>query len=53
MGVYLERNVQELYPEFPISSGLRSWEDYLPPLSPQLRKLADLHERSARAVGTS
>jgi polysaccharide pyruvyl transferase WcaK-like protein len=53
MGVFLERNVHELYPKFPISSGVRSWEDYLPPLSPQLRKLIETHESRTQAVGAN
>ena len=39
MGVYFEEHVQRRYPEFPIRSGILSWEDYLPPLSPCLREL--------------
>jgi polysaccharide pyruvyl transferase WcaK-like protein len=53
MGVFLERNVHELYPEFPTSSGLRSWEEYLPPLAPQLRKLVGTHESRIQAVGAN
>ena len=53
MGVFLERNVHELYPEFPISGGVRSWEEYLPPLSPQLCKLIELHEGRTQAVGAA
>jgi polysaccharide pyruvyl transferase WcaK-like protein len=53
MGVFLERNVHELYPEFPISSGLRSWEDYLPPLAPSLRALVEAHESRTQAVGAN
>ena len=53
MGVFLERNVHELYPEFPISSGLRSWEEYLPPLAPSLRRLVEAHESRPRAVGAN
>ena len=41
MGVYFEEHVQQRYPEFPIRSGLRSWEDYLPPLSPRLHQLVE------------
>jgi polysaccharide pyruvyl transferase WcaK-like protein len=41
MGVYFEQNVQQRYPEFPIRSGVYSWEDYLPPMSPGLRRLAE------------
>jgi len=32
--------VQRRYPEFPVRQGELSWEDYLPPLSPNLLKLA-------------
>jgi len=53
MGVYLEQNVHELYPEFPISGGLRNWDEYLPPLSPQLRKLIETHENRAQAVSAN
>jgi polysaccharide pyruvyl transferase WcaK-like protein len=41
MGVYFEEHVQRRYPEFPIRQGLQSWEDYLPPLSPNLRRLME------------
>ncbi len=41
MGVYFEEHVQRRYPEFPIRKGLQSWEDYLPPLSPNLRGLLE------------
>jgi polysaccharide pyruvyl transferase WcaK-like protein len=41
MGVYLEENVQRRYPDFPVRTGERSWEDYLPPLSPRLCQLAE------------
>jgi polysaccharide pyruvyl transferase WcaK-like protein len=43
MGVYFEQHVQRCYPEFPIRNGLHSWEDYLPPLSPNLRKLVETY----------
>jgi len=43
MGVYLEEYVQRRYPEFPVRSGLLTWEEYLPPLSPTLRKLVDTY----------
>ena len=51
MGVFLERNVHERYPEFPISSGLRSWEEYLPPLAPPLLQLIETHESRTQAMG--
>jgi len=44
MGTYLEEQVARTYPEFPIRSGVLSWEDYLPPLSPSLRALVERHE---------
>jgi polysaccharide pyruvyl transferase WcaK-like protein len=44
MGVFFERNVEQRYPEFPVRTGLLSWEDYLPPLSPTLRKLVETYE---------
>jgi polysaccharide pyruvyl transferase WcaK-like protein len=53
MGVYLERNVHELYPEFPVAGGLRNWDEYLPPLSSQLRKLIAAHENRAQDVGVN
>lgn len=43
MGVFLEEQVQQCYPEFPIASGLRTWEDYLPPLSPTLRNVLETY----------
>ena len=43
MGVYFEEEVQRRYPEFPIRNGEWSWEDYLPPMSGHLRKLAETY----------
>jgi polysaccharide pyruvyl transferase WcaK-like protein len=43
MGTYLEANVARRYPEFPIHRGARSWEEYLPPMSPRLEQLAAAH----------
>ena len=43
MGVYLEQHVQQRYPEFPVRSGVQSWEEYLPPLSPTLCKLVETY----------
>ena len=43
MGVYLEEDVQRRFPDFPVLAGERSWEDYLPPLSPTLRRLAEAY----------
>jgi polysaccharide pyruvyl transferase WcaK-like protein len=41
MGVYFEENVQRCYPDFPVRDGEPSWEDYLPPLSSNLRRLVE------------
>ncbi len=41
MGAYLETHVARCYPEFPLRSGLLSWEEYLPALSPGLCKLLE------------
>jgi hypothetical protein len=43
MGVHFESHVQQRYPEFPVRSGLQSWEAYLPPLSPTLRNLVETY----------
>ncbi|MCI0525026.1 MAG: hypothetical protein L0Y75_07150, partial [Acidobacteria bacterium] len=43
MGVYFEEHAQRRYPEFPIRKGLQNWENYLPPLSPNLRKLLETY----------
>ena len=41
MGQYFEEQVQRRYPDFELRGGLRSWEDYLPPLSPGLHDLLE------------
>jgi polysaccharide pyruvyl transferase WcaK-like protein len=43
MGTYFEEQVARRYPQFPVRSGVLSWEDYLPPLSPTLLKLLEEH----------
>lgn len=43
MGVYFEERVATQYPEFPIRTGVLGWEEYLPPLAPELRKLLEVH----------
>jgi hypothetical protein len=50
MGVYFERHLQLRYPEFPVRSGVCSWEEYLPPLNPGLRKLAETYETAAATL---
>jgi polysaccharide pyruvyl transferase WcaK-like protein len=50
MGVFLERAVHEQYPEFPVRSGVHSWEEYLPPLSGNLEQLLNTYEGAAAVV---
>ena len=47
MGTILEDAVRTTYPEFPLRSGVLSWEDYLPPLNAELRELAERYDNSA------
>ena len=44
MGVYFEEEVQRRYPDFPIRKGVVGWEEYLPPLSANLRHLLEAYE---------
>jgi polysaccharide pyruvyl transferase WcaK-like protein len=48
MGVYFEEELQRRYREFPTRQGELSWEDYLPPLSPSLRRLLEKYDVSVR-----
>ena len=50
MGVFLERAVHARYPEFPVRSGVHGWEEYLPPLSPNLDRLLETYEGAAVAA---
>jgi polysaccharide pyruvyl transferase WcaK-like protein len=50
MGVFLERAVHQRYPEFPVRSGMHSWEEYLPPLSQNLERLVESYEGAAAAA---
>ena len=43
MGVYFQEETQRRYPEFSARGGTYSWEEYLPPLSPGLRRLAEAY----------
>jgi polysaccharide pyruvyl transferase WcaK-like protein len=49
MGAILEDAVRRTYPEFPLRSGVLSWEDYLPPLSDALLELAGQYDSSGVA----
>jgi hypothetical protein len=53
MGVFFERSVYERYPEFPLQGGVRSWEDYLPPLPAGLRKLVDLYDSETKVMAAT
>jgi polysaccharide pyruvyl transferase WcaK-like protein len=44
MGTFLEKVVHRQYPDFPIRSGVLSWEDYLPPLSKNLLQLVERYD---------
>ncbi|HWW17811.1 MAG TPA: polysaccharide pyruvyl transferase family protein [Candidatus Saccharimonadales bacterium] len=46
MGTILEDAVRRTYPEFPLRSGVLSWEEYLPPLSKTLLDLAARYDTS-------
>jgi polysaccharide pyruvyl transferase WcaK-like protein len=46
MGTILEDTVRCTYPEFPLRSGVLSWEDYLPPLNKTLIELAHRYDSS-------
>jgi polysaccharide pyruvyl transferase WcaK-like protein len=53
MGTFLEDAMRRTYPEFPLRSGVLSWEDYLPPLSNNLRQLAERYDTSPTALAAS
>ena len=44
MGMYFEQFVAQRYPEFPLRPGQLSWEDYLPPLSENLRTIVETYD---------
>ena len=41
------------YPEFPLRSGVLSWEDYLPPLDENLLQLAERYDASAAVLAAN
>ena len=49
MGVIFEDAVRRTYPQFPLRSGVLTWQDYLPPLSSTLLQLAGQYEQSEAA----
>jgi polysaccharide pyruvyl transferase WcaK-like protein len=53
MGVIFEDLMRRQYPEFPLRGGVRSWEEYLPPLSENLVRLAEKYDVSEAALAAS
>jgi len=53
MAIFLEDEVRRTYPEFPLRRGVVSWEDNLPPLSENLRKLVEAYDRTPEALVAS
>lgn len=53
MGVIFEDVMRRQYPEFPLRSGIHSWEEYLPALHPTLARLAEKHDVSEAALAAS
>jgi polysaccharide pyruvyl transferase WcaK-like protein len=53
MGVIFEDVLRRQYPEFPLRSGVRSWEEYLPRLSELLVRLAEKHDVAEAALAAS
>ena len=53
MGVIFEDVVRRQYPEFPLQTGVRGWEDYLPPLSETLQQLAERYDNSDAAMAVA
>jgi hypothetical protein len=51
MGVYFEQRTSMVYPEFPVRTGIHSWEEYLPPLNPSLEKLVETYDAPCAAAG--
>jgi polysaccharide pyruvyl transferase WcaK-like protein len=43
MGVYFEEEVQRRYPDFPVRKGEWGWQDYLPPMSENLKQLIQVY----------
>ncbi|HXR34149.1 MAG TPA: hypothetical protein VN830_10595 [Verrucomicrobiae bacterium] len=50
MAIFMEDEVRRTYPEFPLRRGVVSWEDNLPPLGENLRKLVEAYDRAPTAL---
>jgi polysaccharide pyruvyl transferase WcaK-like protein len=48
MGALLKQAVREQYPEVSVPGEVRAWEEYLPPLGPNLVRLVEKYERSVQ-----
>jgi polysaccharide pyruvyl transferase WcaK-like protein len=53
MGTFLEDAVRRTYPDFPLRSGVFSWEDYLPPLSRDLVQLAERYDSAPATLAAA
>ncbi len=53
MGVLLEDAMRRQYPEFPLRTGVLSWEDYLPPLGENLSQLAERYDTQAAVLAAN
>jgi hypothetical protein len=53
MGTFLEGAVRRTYPDFPLRSGVFSWEDYLPPLSRDLIQLAERYDSAPTTLSAA
>ncbi|HEY1423977.1 MAG TPA: polysaccharide pyruvyl transferase family protein, partial [Candidatus Acidoferrum sp.] len=53
MGTFLEGAVRRTYPDFPLRSGVFSWEDYLPPLSRDLIQLAERYDSAPATLAAA
>ena len=53
MAIFLEDEVRKTYTEFPLRTGVLSWEDNLPPLQEDLRKLAEEYDTTPTAVAAA
>jgi polysaccharide pyruvyl transferase WcaK-like protein len=53
MGTILEDTIRRTYPEFPLRSGVLSWEDYLPPLSDTVLQLVERYDSTSVALAVA
>lgn len=53
MGIFLEDELRRTYPEFPVRKGVLSWEDNLPPLDENLRRLVEEYDSAVTGVAAA